>query len=233
MATRRKDSDTQQLDFFAAPGKSYETIDPIRTDGRETLARTLPETGSRPESERTIAPDAPRSGGEDQGRNSHVAAGTDKTGQNRGASPPPSLGNGAGEIHFTSARRLAVDDAAVSHQDAGKIKNLNNYRITDADRIGEGSLKQKFSQNLDAIRTLRQIEAERRPATLDEKAVLVKYVGWGSLPAAFAKLPEGEPSTQLAELLTAEELKSARATTLNAHYTSPLIIRAISPAQEE
>jgi N12 class adenine-specific DNA methylase/adenine-specific DNA methylase len=232
MATRRKDSDTQQLDFFAASGKSYETIDPIWTDGRETLARTLPETGPRPGSERTIAPDAPRSRGEDQGRNGHVATGTDKTGQNRGASPPPSLGNGAGEIHFTSARGLAVDDAAVSHQDAGKIKNLNNYRITDADRIGEGSLKQKFSQNLDAIRTLRQIEAERRPATPEEKAVLVKYVGWGSLPAAFAKLPEGEPSTQLAELLTAEELKSARATTLNAHYTSPLIIRAMYQAAQ-
>ena len=62
----------------------------------------------------------------------------------------------------------------------------------------------------------------------------MKYVGWGGLPAAFAKLPEGagRPSTQLAELLTEDEIKSARATTLNAHYTSPTVIRAMYQAAQ-
>jgi len=79
---------------------------------------------------------------------------------------------------------------------------------------------------------LRQVENEQRTATPEERAVLVKYVGWGGLPAAFAKLPEGagKPSVQLAELLTEDEIKSARATTLNAHYTSPVVIRAMYQA---
>ncbi len=135
------------------------------------------------------------------------------------------MGNGAGELHPAPSRRNLTGDSP---------RNLNSYRITDADRLGEGSLKQKFNQNLDAIRTLRQIETEQRPATPEERAILVKYVGWGGLSAAFAKLPEGagRPSSQLAELLTEDELKSARATTLNAHYTAPVVIRSMYEAAQ-
>ena len=64
-------------------------------------------------------------------------------------------------------------------------RNLNSYRITDADRLGEGGPKQKFSQNLKAIEILRALDAEDRPASPDEKALLVKYVGWGAMPQVF------------------------------------------------
>jgi N12 class adenine-specific DNA methylase/adenine-specific DNA methylase len=130
------------------------------------------------------------------------------------------LGNGSRKVHPAPARRIEPD------------RNLANYRITDDDRLGEGSLKKKFQQNLAAIRALRQIEIEQRAATPEEKAVLVKYVGWGGLPAVFSDSSKAwsKESAQLAELLTDDELTAARATTLNAHYTSPLIIQAMYSA---
>ena len=112
----------------------------------------------------------------------------------------------------------------------GSPKNLNNYRVTDADRLGEGSAKQKFEQNLDAIRTLQLVEKENRPATSGERAKLVKYVGWGAFPGAFAK--NGQPASQLVELLNVDEIKAARASTVNAHYTSPVVIRAMYQAAQ-
>ena len=78
---------------------------------------------------------------------------------------------------------------------------------------------------------MRLVENEQRPATPEERAVLVKYVGWGGLPAAF-DWKGGQANVQLAELLTGDENKSARATTLNAHYTSPVVIRAMYQAAQ-
>jgi SAM-dependent methyltransferase len=133
------------------------------------------------------------------------------------------VGAGEGEIHPSPAG-------------AGEVVPLNagNYRITDTDRIGEGGLKQKYRQNLAAIRTVRQIQAESRPATTEEKAVIAKYVGWGGLPQVFAT-PADAPQwsaeqEELAGLLEPDELTSARATVLNAHYTSPTVIRAMYAA---
>ncbi len=111
-------------------------------------------------------------------------------------------------------------------------RNQNNHRITDADRIGSGSLKQKCRHNLAAIELLKSLEAESRPATTEEKQKLVRYVGWGGLPQVFdAQNDEWQAErAQLESLLTPDELDSARATTLNAHYTSPVIIRAMYTA---
>lgn len=98
-----------------------------------------------------------------------------------------------------------------------------DFRITVAHRIGAGSLKQKLADNLEAIRNLKQIEREERAATDDEKAQLVRYVGWGALPQVFEPCPRDEwkqAAEELAELLTPEEVVSARASTPNAHYTS-------------
>ena len=108
-------------------------------------------------------------------------------------------------------------------------KNLNSYRITDADRLGEGGPKQKFQQNLKAIETLRTLDAEERPATPEEKASLVKYVGWGAMPQVFDvdSTDWRKEQIQLSEILSDEEHRSARATTLNAHYTAPTVIRAM------
>ena len=106
-----------------------------------------------------------------------------------------------------------------------------NFRITD-DGLGEGGQKTKYQNNLAAIRTLKQIEAENRLATEQEQEVLSKYAGWGALSQAFDTGNEkwGKESIELKELLTPEEYGSARSTVLNAHYTSPVVIKAIYEA---
>jgi N12 class adenine-specific DNA methylase len=111
----------------------------------------------------------------------------------------------------------------------------NDLRITPAHGIGEGGLKQKAQANLAAIRTLKTIEAENRADTAEEKAVLVKYTGWGAMPNAFGPHPPREwqsVATELKDLLNAEEYASARASTPNAHYTSPEVIHAVWHAME-
>jgi len=133
------------------------------------------------------------------------------------------LGNGEREIHPAPARRIAK-----RHQEEPP-KNLNNYRLTEADRLGEGGPKQKFQQNLAAIRTLRKLESESRPATEDEKPKLVKYVGWGAMPQVFDEFNVlwSEQREALRKELTKEEFDFARSTTLNAHYTAPVVIEAM------
>lgn len=111
----------------------------------------------------------------------------------------------------------------------GRIRGLD-YRITDADQIGAGGAVTKARQNIAAIRLAKQIEAEARPATADEQAVLVKYVGWGGIPQVFDEplKPEWEKlGTELRGLLTDAEWAAAKASTLNAHYTSPQMIEAM------
>ena len=109
-----------------------------------------------------------------------------------------------------------------------------NFRITD-EHLGEGGPKQKFACNIEAIRTLQAIETEGRSATPEEQTVLSQYVGWGGLADAFDpdKDSWAREYTQLKELLTPEEYAAARASTLNAHYTSPTVIRAIYDAVEQ
>ena len=108
-----------------------------------------------------------------------------------------------------------------------------NFRITD-DHLGEGGPKEKFRANLDAIRTLKAIEAEGRGATAEEQEVLSHYVGWGGLPDAFDPDKENwsKEYMELKEALTPEEYDSARGSVLNAHYTSPAVIRAVYEALE-
>ena len=106
-----------------------------------------------------------------------------------------------------------------------------NFHITD-DHLGEGGQKAKFRMNMDAIRTLKEIEAQNRTATPAEQEVLSRYVGWGGLADAF---DERKPAwanefKELSALLSPEEYASARSSTLNAHYTTPTVIRAIYEA---
>lgn len=109
----------------------------------------------------------------------------------------------------------------------------DNFRITD-DNLGAGGAKAKYAMNAAAIRTLKAIEAAGRPATREEQETLSRYVGWGGIPQAFE--PENaawaKEYTELKELLTDEEYNMARASTLNAHYTSPTVIREIYKAVE-
>ena len=109
-----------------------------------------------------------------------------------------------------------------------------NFRITD-EHLGEGGPKQKFACNIDAIRTLQAIEAEGRSATPEEQEILSQYVGWGGLADAFDtdKGSWAKEYKELKGLLSEDEYAAARASTLNAHYTSPTVIRAIYDTVEQ
>ena len=108
-----------------------------------------------------------------------------------------------------------------------------NFHITD-DHLGEGGAKQKYARNIEAIRTLFKLEEEHRGATAEEQQVLSQYVGWGGLADAFDSNKENWSAeyTQLKGLLSEDEYAAARASTLNAHYTSPTVIRGIYNAVE-
>ena len=108
-----------------------------------------------------------------------------------------------------------------------------NFRITD-DHLGEGGAKQKYARNIEAIRTLFKLEQEHRDATAEEQQVLSRYVGWGGLADAFdpGKNSWAKEYVELKGLLSEDEYAAARSSTLNAHYTSPAVIRGIYDAVE-
>ena len=109
-----------------------------------------------------------------------------------------------------------------------------NFRITD-DALGIGTAKEKFRRNVETIRTLEKIESENRIATSEEQEILSQYVGWGGLADAFDKSKSAWANEyqELKGLLSEEEYASARESTLNAHYTSPAIIRSIYDALDK
>jgi len=109
-----------------------------------------------------------------------------------------------------------------------------NFRITD-DHLGEGGAKQKYTRNIEAIRTLFKLEQEHRGATAEEQQVLSQYVGWGGLADAFdpGKDSWAKEYAELKGLLSEDEYAAARSSTLNAHYTSPVVICSIYEAVEK
>ena len=109
-----------------------------------------------------------------------------------------------------------------------------NFHITDDD-LGVGGPKQKFARNIEAIRTLFKLEEEHRGATAEEQQVLSQYVGWGGLADAFdpGKDSWAKEYAELKGLLSEDEYAAARSSTLNAHYTSPVVIRSIYDAVEK
>ena len=109
-----------------------------------------------------------------------------------------------------------------------------NFHITDDD-LGIGGPKQKYARNIEAIRTLFQLEQEHRGATAEEQQVLSQYVGWGGLADAFdpGKDSWAKEYAELKGLLSEDEYAAARSSTLNAHYTSPMVIRSIYDAVEK
>ena len=109
-----------------------------------------------------------------------------------------------------------------------------NFHITD-EHLGEGGAKQKYARNIAAIRTLFQLEQEHRGATAEEQEVLSQYVGWGGLADAFDPDKDNwaKEYAELKGLLSEDEYAAARSSTLNAHYTSPVVIRAIYDAVEK
>ena len=127
----------------------------------------------------------------------------------------------------------AAEKASYADLKAASHRNAKNFRITDDD-LGAGGAKAKFQANLNAIQLLKHLEAEGLQASPEQQQVLSRYVGWGGLPDAFdASKPSWASEYQeLKAALTPEEYTAARASTLNAHYTSPTVIRAIYEAVE-
>ena len=128
---------------------------------------------------------------------------------------------------------LGAEEAQQRKEPADEIDRTGavNFQITD-DMLGAGTAREKFQRNVAAILTLQQIESEHRIATLEEQKILSLYVGWGGLPEAFDEKNSAwhDQYLQLKGILSPEEYASARESTLNAHYTSPVIIRSIYAA---
>ena len=139
----------------------------------------------------------------------------------------------SGELPEESLEGSAVpplSEDEISLASAAEI-SPQNYRITD-DHLGEGGPKAKYERNVEAIRTLFALEQENRNATPEEQSILAQYVGWGGLPDAFDPEKAGwaREYLELKGLLSEREYEMARASTLNAHYTSPTVIKAIYEA---
>jgi len=126
----------------------------------------------------------------------------------------------------------AALDEALNAESAPEA--AGNFHITD-EHLGEGGAKQKYARNIAAIRTLFQLEQEHRGATVEEQQVLSQYVGWGGLADAFdpGKDSWAKEYAELKGLLSEDEYAAARSSTLNAHYTSPVVIRSIYDAVEK
>lgn len=135
-----------------------------------------------------------------------------------------------GEVQ-TFPDAAALDKAVNAEPESEPV---GNFHITD-EHLGEGGAKQKYARNIEAIKTLFQLEQEHRGATAEEQQVLSQYVGWGGLSDAFdpGKDSWAKEYAELKGLLSEDEYAAARSSTLNAHYTSPVVIRSIYDAVEQ
>ena len=174
----------------------------FRSESRESLARLMAQD------ERNAAPEVFQSN-------------TQETAQTDGAQPVSIMIDGKW-TEFPSVQE--AEKASLEEYRNALRRNPPTFHITD-DNLGTGTLGEKFDRNLAAVRLLKSLEAADRPATAEEQQVLSQYVGWGGMASAFS--PNNRRYEELKNLLTADEYKAARASVLNAHYTSPTIIRAI------
>ena len=128
----------------------------------------------------------------------------------------------------TFPNQRAAEQAAYQEYKDNLRRNAQNFHISD-DHLGEGGPKAKYQANVAAIKLLKYLEETTGQATPEQQEVLSRYVGWGGVPEAFdpSKTAWAKEYAELKELLTPEEYAAARTSTLNAHYTSPMVIRAI------
>jgi hypothetical protein len=165
-----------QLDLFGARAVSVETLEAIPLPRRETFAPVPSENGHGVATIHLPAVTIPRIGGGARYDPGLAALSfPDRKNGEAGAD------NG---IHQPLSNPPETESEPLPPEPEAR-RNQNNYQITDADQIGQGSLKRKCQGNLEAIALLKQLEQEQRPATDDEKSILVRYVGWGGLPQVF------------------------------------------------
>lgn len=133
--------------------------------------------------------------------------------------------------HARRQHNLPLDSGAETEQPVQPKQEPMNFRITDDD-LGAGGPKTKYKANVEAIRVLQTLDAEQRQATAEEQEILSRYVGWGGIPQAFDEnnTEWSKEYAELQSLLTVDEYKEARASTLNAFYTSPTVIKAMYEA---
>lgn len=217
---------------------------PIREAGHE-LRGNVERTPEDGKPGRTETPEGRGAAGRRDG------GGTAERSRTRGADHPADDGRPAGRPAVSGAgakdeHGQAGSTGSRGQRDSGVLAVLPvNYRITDDDRLGKGGAKQKARDNIAAIRIVKQCVREERPATPEEQAKLVKYVGWGAseLANGIFEQTRRAPGTyhyetyfrdgweelgqELKELLTPEEYQAAQKSTLNAHYTSDAIIRSM------
>lgn len=189
--------------------------------------RPAPVSGSGGDAGGRAVPDDHREGGDRKG----PAEGLRGEGA-APAKPAADSGRDGAERHSEpAAAKQGVTDARKAIAERSK----QNYRITDADELGAGGPKVKVRANIEAIRILKQIQDDAREATPEEKAKLVRYVGWGAFAQDVFATHKAEWKTDraaLRSLLTEEEYDAARASTLNAHYTSVPVVKGMWDALE-
>ncbi len=202
---------SQEVSGTAQPGAPQEPAGPagvLQPGGQGSGAGAQPTLG--PDAGGNQQPVQGPAGG-DAGQAQGAGSNSGDGGRNRNERPDPA----AVDNNVESEREIALPP---------------NYQITDDDHIGEGGPKAKVAANLEALRLLKQLEAENRKATPSEQAVLVRYVGWGAFAQDMFQdtKPEwAKERTELKSLLTPEEYDSARASVLNAHYTSADVINGM------
>lgn len=239
---RRAIADTSTLDPVAdivssADNETNEAADndteskPLRVDPSETLEGLAPDSLQGNEGGRDAEPDGTADRPLDSRQRTEDDGAGDAGGRGRGSRSGRAV---------SRPRKKPVNDsqpaldfaAAQSEQIADTSRQ--NFRITKDLRLGQGGPTEKFNDNVAAIETLKRIEAENRPATPTEQAILARYVGWGGLKNAFRVQGAGDVSkgwedkvAQIEALLEPEELKAARNSTRAAHYTSETIVTGI------
>ena len=217
--------------------------EPSKIKEPESKSEPITRAGENPEALAEVPPNHVQPVGEEREAREGVEErgqpdeGSLRTSDRTGTSSRSSEGTDQGAVGVPSGRETNAGTRGTIPSPESRLGSGTDYRITNADQIGTGSVKEKASGNLDAIRTLKQIEADGRIATPDEQKILAKYVGWGGMPQLFKESYYVQPEWQgiraeLDGLLTPDEFTSAAASTPNAHYTSPTVIKAMWDAAD-
>ena len=197
--------------------------EPVDDTGGDTVEGREADDGQEPRGERDAPESAEDGGGRDRGADGEPGAAGRRT-QRRPRRSDKQLS--------AAAERGGRARSAAGLRSPGAPGT--NYRITEADDLGGGGNADKARRNVEAIRTLKAIEAENRLATPAEQAILVRYTGWGGLKKIFGYAPElRQQATDLKEILDETEYEAARASTLNAHYTAAPVVKAMWTATEK
>ena len=193
--------------------------------------REVPRTEAERETERVREGNVDERGSEVTGHSGRAAGERPVPGE-RGLAGESTAQSSTGSDSEGTSERGSVRALKPSQKKNAKASEVpgHNFTITDDENIGKGGAKTKYKDNVAAIRLLKQLEAENRLATPEEQKVLARYVGWGGLSPVFSygRDPAWESEkAEIKELLTDEEYSAARESTLNAHYTSPEVIKGV------